>query len=56
MNYLRLISICTFLFFFSCQSIDKLNNGSKRWSKERIWKWYSEQKWLVGTILLQVTL
>ena len=49
MNYVRLISICTFFFFFSCQSIDKSNNGSKQWSKERTWKWYSQQKWLVGT-------
>ena len=49
MNYMRLISIYTFFIFFSCQSIDKLDNGSKRWSKERTWKWYSEQKWLIGT-------
>ena len=49
MDYMRWISICTFLIFFSCDNIVKVNNGSKRWSKEQIWKWYSEQKWLVGT-------
>ena len=49
MDYMRWISICTFLIFVSCDNIVEVNNGSKRWSKEQIWKWYSEQKWLVGT-------
>jgi hypothetical protein len=32
----------------SCNN-KEIDDQSGRWSEERIWKWYDEQPWLVGT-------
>ena len=48
-NYLKLLICITFsILIFSCKDT-QVRDQSKRWSEERIWKWYDEQPWLVGT-------
>ena len=48
-NHLKLLICVTFsILIFSCKDT-QVENQSKRWSEERIWKWYDEQPWLVGT-------
>ena len=48
-NHLKLLICVTFsILIFSCKDT-QVENQSNRWSEERIWKWYDDQPWLVGT-------
>ena len=48
-NYLKLLICITFSILIFSFKDTKVKDQSKRWSEERIWKWYDEQPWLVGT-------
>ena len=48
-KYKQMLILISLIIFVGCSNINSKKNNDFRWSEEKIWNWYNNQPWLVGS-------
>ncbi len=48
-KHLNILVLISSLTFIGCYKTDTNKSDNLRWSEEKIWNWYDNQPWLVGS-------